>query len=104
MLNPLKVFGAGLSTWGEGITKHWKKILLGILIIPILFAIFCALIVLLTFGMFKLLLFLVAIPGLNDFCNKYPRGIACGIMGGMIIYVTLFSLYQNGKKKLVGNI
>lgn len=96
----LKTFSAGLSTWRDFFVNNWKKIVLGILIAPFALATLVGLELLLAAGFANLIQWTAAIPAWNEICNKHPRELVFGLSGGMVIFVILYSLYQDGKKKL----
>ena len=99
-MNLFKIFGAGLSSWGAFVIKHWWKFLLGIVLVPIAFLVFAGVVGVLAFGMFKFIMWTTTFPGWIKFTNEHPREIAFGMMGGMVLFVILQLLYQDGKKKL----
>jgi hypothetical protein len=102
-MNPFKVFGAGLSSWGSYVTNNRKKVLLWILLAPIAYIFFCAFIAVLGYGMFRGLMWLVmhTPKSVNDFINVHHVGVAYSMLGFVVLYTICFSLYQDGKKKLL---
>lgn len=99
-MNPFTTLSAGLSVWANGAVKHWKKIVLGIVLVPIVVILFGILVALLGEAFLKFTLWVVSHKSWNDFCNAHPRELAFGMFGAAMLYVVLYSLYQDGKKKL----
>jgi hypothetical protein len=102
MLNPFKVFGAGLSAWGSYVKNHQKQILLWTVFAPLGFVTFCVVTVALAYGLFKGIFWLAlhTPKSVNDFINVHHVGVAYSMMGFMLLFGICHALYQDGKKKL----
>lgn len=99
-MNMLKVFGAGLSSWGTSIVTNWKKILLAIAIIPVFMLVFGLLVFFGGNALRLLVTWLTSIEGFNEFLAAHPFAIVFGILGSVFLWAILFNLYQTGKEKL----
>lgn len=102
-MNPFKIFGAGLSSWGSFAVNNWKKVLLWTLLAPLAYVAFCGIAVGLGVLGFKGLMWLVTHTpkSVNDFINVHHVGVAYSMLGFMMLFAICISLYQDGKKKLL---
>lgn len=95
-----KTFGAGFSSVGQSIRNNWKKILLGIALVPVFMFVIGLLVFVTANGLRLFITWLTSIKGLNEFLAAHPLAFVFGTLGFVLSYALLSSVYVTGREKL----